>query len=641
MLKTLPFTVSKTDSFYDKFSEWIGDVFYDILPDKGFELRDEQVYMAFQMEKAVKDKQVIFAEAGVGTGKTLVYLLYAICYARYMNKPAIISCADETLIEQLVKEEGDIAKIKKALGLEIDVRMAKARDQYLCLKKLDRAIDIGISDNIDQVYDELPPFVHDTGSMVSYEVYGDRKQYSYLNDEDWSHVGWDQLQNCVSCDKRHRCGQTLSRDFYRKSMDLIICSHDFFMEHVWTKESRKREGQLPLLPDYSCVVFDEGHLLEFAAQKALTYKISENTISTILENLMANDVREETLYQMEDLVDYNVEFFSLLSQISVPVKGSDRHEITDMEKARKVAAKLHSMMDQLQESLVFEAELYTINEYDLKISEEYLDQISHSLSLFITNLEAISWFEQLEDTRNIVIMPRLVNDILSEQVFSKKVPYIFSSATLSENGSFEYIAKSLGVKEYLSFSVASPFDYEEVMAIHTSKLGKEELDKKLQYTLNSIEENNGSTLVLFSSKEDLLKFKEMASSTPQTVPFYYEGDEEISTLVKKFQETPQSVLLTYHLWEGLDVPGESLKNVIIYSLPYPPQDPVFQAKRKASSDSFNEVDLPYMILRLRQGIGRLIRTSEDSGSIHIFIEPDIKEEVLNRVLEVLPVTPKI
>ncbi|MDA6131354.1 hypothetical protein OSK38_28810, partial [Escherichia coli] len=81
MSNRMPFAVSKSESFYEKLSEWIGDVFYDILPEAGFEIRDEQIFMAFQLEKAFKDKSVIFAEAGVGTGKTIVYLLYAISYA--------------------------------------------------------------------------------------------------------------------------------------------------------------------------------------------------------------------------------------------------------------------------------------------------------------------------------------------------------------------------------------------------------------------------------------------------------------------------------------------------------------------------------------------------------------------------------
>ena len=98
MTDKLPFTISREENFFQRLSEYIGDVFYDILPEKGFELRDEQIYMAFQLEKAFKQRAVMFAEAGVGTGKTIVYLLYAICYARYKGKPAIISCADETLI---------------------------------------------------------------------------------------------------------------------------------------------------------------------------------------------------------------------------------------------------------------------------------------------------------------------------------------------------------------------------------------------------------------------------------------------------------------------------------------------------------------------------------------------------------------
>ena len=157
--RLLPFTVSKTENFFDRLGDYIGDVFYDILPEKGFELRDEQIYMAFQLENAIKNKRTIFAEAGVGTGKTLVYLLYAICYARYIGKPAIISCADETLIEQLVKKGGDIEKLEEALDLQIDVRLAKAREQYVCVKKLDPLANLTDDEDILRVHDQIPDFV--------------------------------------------------------------------------------------------------------------------------------------------------------------------------------------------------------------------------------------------------------------------------------------------------------------------------------------------------------------------------------------------------------------------------------------------------------------------------------------------------
>ncbi len=102
-------------------------------------------------------------------------------------------------------------------------------------KEVDYAVNHEDSEGIDQLYDELPKFVYDNSSMNAYTAYGDRKQYLYLNDEDWSKVDWDQLQNCFTCDKRHRCGANPITGPLSKIKDLIICSHDFFMEHVWTK----------------------------------------------------------------------------------------------------------------------------------------------------------------------------------------------------------------------------------------------------------------------------------------------------------------------------------------------------------------------------------------------------------------------
>ena len=436
MPNSLPFPLSKTESFYDKLGEWVGDVFYDILPESGFEIRDEQIFMAFQLEKAFKEKKVIFAEAGVGTGKTIVYLLYALAYARYTNKPAIIACADETLIEQLVKKEGDIAKLEEALGLNIDVRLAKSRNQYLCLNKLDVMVASEDFETYNSIYDELPEFVHSGSSMQLFEKYGDRKDYPELTDEKWEEIAWDPFQDCFTCEKRHRCGQTLNRDYYRNAKDIIICSHDFYMEHIWTKESRKREGQLPFLPESSCVVFDEGHLLEYASQKALTYRLTEQILETLLTRLMENDVREKTLYKIEQVLEQNVEFFDTLMNASHDLNGSDKKAITKTPLVLKEGKKLFDFISSLEEELVFESEMYVINEYDLKIVEEYLEQITYSLSLFLKELKGIIWFEENEGERTLVIMPRMVKDIMREEVFSQNKPFVFSSATLSENQSF-------------------------------------------------------------------------------------------------------------------------------------------------------------------------------------------------------------
>lgn len=631
MQSRLPFTLSKNESFTEKLSEWIGDVFYDILPEAGFELRDEQIYMAFQLEKAFKERKVIFAEAGVGTGKTIVYLLYAVCYARYTNRPAIIACADETLIEQLVKKEGDIARLEDALQLEIDVRLAKSRDQYLCLNKLEKSkLEDGL---FADIYDKLPSFVFDETSMRSFTPYGDRKDYPGLADSEWDKVAWDSLQDCFTCADRHRCGQTLHRDYYRGAKDLIICSQDFYMEHIWTKESRKREGQLPLLPESSCVVFDEGHLLEYACQKALTYRLEEFTLQSLLLRLMANDVRERTLYTIEAALSHNEIFFDLLKESAKKTAGSDKQTIVRTVEITEAAIRLRDSLNTLLEELVIESEMYVFNEYDLKIVEEYIDQIIYSLTLFTKELKGILWFEENSSEKSLVIMPRMVEDFMREEVFSQKKPFVFSSATLSENQSFSYLANSLGISDYLSFSVASPFDYDKNMRISMPVFSNENLEEKMTYAKVQLMKTNGSGLVLFTNQQELKEFKRFMEKAP--FPVYAEGEAEISTLVSRFQREENSVLCSTNLWEGLDVPGPSLQNVIIFSLPFPPHDPVFTAKREGTENPFEEVDIPYMLLRIRQGVGRLIRSRGDKGRVHIMADDSIPE-ILEKIRKVLP-----
>ncbi len=637
MNRKLPFNLSKEQSFYEALSDWIGDVFYDILPEKNFELRDEQIYMAFQLLKAYKDKKVIFAEAGVGTGKTIVYLLYALSYARYTGKPAIIACADETLIEQIVKKQGDIHKLEQALDLSIDVRLAKSREQYLCLQKLEQ--NMFHEDDYGQIWEELPDFVHEKTSMKKFHHYGDRKEYPHISDESWEKIGWDSLQDCLSCQYRHRCGQTLHREHYREAVDLIVCSHDFYMEHIWTKDSRKREGQLPLLPEASSVVFDEGHLLEFASQKALTYKIRLETLNELLDRLSAANIREETLYTIEDIIVTNEKWFEFLEQSANASQHAERLFIERTKDVVQTGKALISHIEKLLDELVFESEMYVIEEYLLKIVEEYLEQIMYALKLFVDDQKGIHWLEGNGKDKTFVVMPRLVEEVLKTNVFSQKIPFIFSSATLSYKGDFTYVSKSLGIESFEHFTVESPYEYDELMNVYLAQ-NLNENTKKNEYTMNRIHEMEGKTLVLFPSKYEMEEFRSyVQNDSITTYPFLFEGDREISDMVAMFQEQESSILCSYHLWEGLDIPGSSLSQVIIYSLPFPPVDPVFDAKRQHAEDPVQEVDIPYMALRLRQGIGRLIRTSTDKGSIHILLnEKDLKYK--DQFVDILPVDPK-
>lgn len=646
MEKKLPFQLEKSKTFYESLSHWIGDVFYDILPEHGFEVRDEQIFMAYQLDRAYKDKKVLFAEAGVGTGKTLVYLLYSICYARYKGKPAIIACADDLLIEQLMKPNGDLEKLSKALGLKIDARLAKAHDNYLCLNKLDQArnslVEAAEAEAFEEIYEQLPSFVRGTGTLQSFQHYGDRKDYPHLADEQWSAINWDVFQDCMNCSKRQRCGLTLTRDFYRRSSDLIICSHDYYMEHVWTKDARLREGQLPLLPEASSLVFDEGHLLEDAAQKALSYHFKHSTLEKLLGSFHQQDLRESFLQLVERVYEGNDLFQELLLANMHPVEGSERFDIVHTAALQQAAESLYQDLRQLGDELIIESEGYFLNSYEQKTLEESIDSVELSLKLFTQDEQAITWLQKDGEEVILFIMPRTVAATLQEYVFAERTPVIFSSATLSVGGSFSYIAQSLGIQEFLSFSVESPFDYEQQMRalapqIFTCGAGKEDWEsdadyqrgmneRKAEWISSRLLETGGKTLILFPSLQEVALFKKLNENKAYPFPIYYEGDGERSHMVKLFQEDINSCLCASRLWEGLDIPGESLSHVIIWELPFPPNDPVFQSKRKGKDDPFQEVDLPAMLLRLKQGIGRLIRVREDHGTITILSEHFSREQ---------------
>src|SRR5690606_25970728 len=150
----------------------------------------------------------------------------------------------------------------------------------------------------------------------------------------------------------------------------------------------------------------------------------------------------------------------------------------------------------------------------------------------------------------LVIMPRLVTDILDEKLFDGKTPIIFSSATLSVQKDFTYIADSLGIDDFQSFSVPSPFEYEEVMKIVKHPLQQTDKFERV-YDLFS---SGDQTLVLFKSKIDMEHFKQSLPLNHQYA-IEFEGDRELSTVVKEFQEGKFQVLCSYHLWEGLDLPG--------------------------------------------------------------------------------------
>ena len=151
---------------------------------------------------------------------------------------------------------------------------------------------------------------------------------------------------------------------------------------------------------------------------------------------------------------------------------------------------------------------------------------------------------------------------------------------------FTYLADGLGIQDYLSFSVESPFDYDEVMEVFATDV---EAGGKAKRALELLEDGE-QTLILFKSERAMKQFKEQVPAEWQD-RIAFEGERELSSIVRDFQQKKVPVLCSYHLWEGLDIPQDALTRVIIYDLPLPPSDPLFDARRQHAKDPFREVDL--------------------------------------------------
>lgn len=289
---------------------------------------------------------------------------------------------------------------------------------------------------------------------------------------------------------------------------------------------------------------------------------------------------DEAIAQSETMFDW-------LRRRSREIPGSDRKELLLDDRLLQEIHRFRTVLAAIEEELVFESGLHTLNEYQLRIVEEHLEMMQKALSLFQRSESLVCWLTESGSGAALVIMPRTVKEVLRERVFGSNMPIVFSSATLSVEGSFRYVAESLGIEQYLSFSVDSPYEYErqmEAIAPHWSAGGT--FSEKMEAAVSLLERTEGRALLLFPAKAELQRFKREIASYPELfgkMRFLFEGDQEISHLIASFQHDETSVLCAVSLWEGLDVPGPSLSNVIIWSLPFPPQDPVFMPNAERRS----------------------------------------------------------
>ncbi|MBC7958436.1 MAG: ATP-dependent DNA helicase [Vallitaleaceae bacterium] len=616
------FNYNNKEDFPVKLTQWIGEVFYDILPEHGYEVREEQIYTAFQMAEAVCKKKVHLAEAGLGTGKTFAYLLTAIAYARFSGKPVVIACASTALQEQISGPKGDIATLSRILGIEIDARMAKDPHQYVCDARVDEARSL-FSDKSNKMHNEMNQWLEQTHK-------GERSEMPLVPDRLWKLIGWDTTINCDHCTSRGYCKLVKARDHYRPARDLIIADHEIFFEDLWIRETRIMEGLLPILPSYCAVILDEGHKVIVPA----SMQAGQNIIEDDMENIILfieqiQDARESLISLTLVLEEANADFFSKLNRRLIADERCERLSIRVDETLLKAADIFHKVLEQMLFELQIEQELYleSMSESLLLTCENQIERAMMALSRFCrsSSRDVVTWVDQMDGS--FWVVPRNIGKMFHHHLFAKGLPVVFTSATLSNKSDFSYFTRMLGLKRPSTSTVESSFDLENQVVVYLNESVNEEailFSHKIKELISLLKQNEGRTLVLTNSLEEVRKIRKTLEDVEFPFEILWEDQGERGYLVRKFREEVSTVLVGASFWEGIDVPGESLSQVIVWQLPFPSLDPLVEEQRKeakeAGLDSMEMVDYPEMGLKLKQGCGRLIRTKDDKGSIMI-MEP--------------------
>ncbi len=621
--RPLPFSLDSGEDFKGKSVQWISDVFYERLPNQGYEIREEQIFTALHMHSAYLQRHKLFAEAGLGTGKTFAYLVGAVLHARRSGRPVIIACGSDSLVGQLTHREGDIARLARALDLDIDARPALDPTQYICARKV-RALSL------------QAPRIAGLKRLLQWAEttrLGARTEVPDVSDKLWNLVRWEEGFDCGQCNVAFHCPVLRARDHYRGAADFIVCSHAFFFRHIRTKQALKEQGHLPLLPRYSAIVFDEAHRLEDAARRALGERITLDDVVDSFDTLLHSGMRESLARLLETAKQTAADLFDCLArQNPVPLQ---RTAVVKTAEFIASVRSLHKELDVIMDELSIEEGLtnYLHKDYSMDRSAAWVafERVQSVLaSLLQEGDHRVIWMERgLGEDSGISIWsaPFPIGDMMRNEVYADGVPFIFSSATLANGSSFDYMKAMFGAVDAKTSLSASPYDYENQCIVYISDSSAPVSSAErfpvclARRIVDLLAVSNGRSLVLFRDAETMQSVREALPSLLPVPPWtlLWEGDGTTSHLLSRFTNDELSVMSGVSFWEGISVPGPALTQVIIAQLPFPPDDPVIRMKRSQmlakGTDPFAAVDVPEMLIKLKQGAGRLIRCATDRGII--------------------------
>ncbi len=597
---------------------------------KEYEYRIGQIKMATAVLRAFEEKKHLIVEAGTGTGKTLAYLVPAIAAALGQKKRIIISTGTKNLQEQLM--EKDIPFLQKVLPKKFTAAYMKGRSNYACLYRVAKAENQPILDGLDEMdyFEEVRHWSRESAT-------GDRAELINLpeNLSFWSRIN-AKSEICLGqkCPDFEPCFVTRMRARAEEA-DIVIVNHHLFFADLNIRGNEYGR----VLPDYSAVIFDEAHLIEDIAADYFGFQVSTFQIDELVrdsENLPITDA-----IVTRDLTKLAARIIGLADQFwtrFIQGRGQDgRFPLLPNAFAQKVRDEIqptplgeaYFALDSALERLENAIDVYAEKMTEAESLVRRVRQTRFDLDFVCSQAEKnyVYWIEKRGRGIFLRASPIDVSTLLQEKLFDKLETVVMTSATLSTNGKFDFIKDRLGLDTAKTDTMLAPssFDYQKQAIIYLPKAMPEPRAPEFnQIAANEIIKllnvTNGRAFVLSTSLSSMNSLYELVSMRVN-FPCLVQGSMSKAGLLERFRKTPNAVLFaTSSFWQGVDVQGEQLSCVIIDKLPFAvPTDPIVAARTRFIDDnggkSFFDYSVPNAVITLKQGIGRLIRSSNDRGVI--------------------------
>lgn len=626
-----------------------------------YRIRASQREMAATVARVIENKDNLIVEAGTGTGKTFAYMIPAML----SGKKVVVSTASKTLQDQLFQK--DLPFLQKLLGYPTTAALLKGRSNYICWMRLEQAEQQGWLNSMDEVRQ-----LKMISQFAKTNQTGDKAQCADVHEEApvWSQIT-STKETCLGqdCGEYERCFLMEARKKARE-VDVVVVNHALFFADLALRE----EGVSQLLPQAEVVILDEAHQIAGVAEQYFGFAVSTRQFV-----MWAQDASRLGVQQGES----TKAFIATANQVGVAARvvneagtlpqgrfeaarwlddasatndspSATRHALNQLiEAAQELQQVLHQARDSHNEiALMADRGAMLIN--DLKrwlnlnqTGDQKSEQASESGSDvgLVSSTEEhkesddkkidqtmVRWVESTGRETRWAATPLNVSSMLAPYFKDSERAWVMTSATLAVKDDFASFINRVGAFEAQTLQLESPFDYpNQALLYHPQGIVDPNdagfLPELLKYTVPLIEAAQGHSLILCTTLRAVAWMAEHLraelTSRGLNYPVLAQGESGRGVLLKQFKETKHAVLIgSQSFWEGVDVPGDQLRLVVIDRLPFAtPDDPVMAARiehlKNQGLSPFFHFQVPQAVINLKQGAGRLIRTEKDRGVLMI------------------------